>query len=117
MRGALPEADVQQIGFRDSLVDSAVRLARLAKQAGLPGVVTSPREVAAIRAACGNDFVIVTPGIRPEGSASGDQRRTTTPAAAIAAGADYIVVGRPITDAQDARASALRISDQLSSAG
>lgn len=114
---SLDERNLQQIGFRDAPLESAVRLAKLAKSAGLRGVVASPQEVSAIRAACGSELVIVTPGIRPEGSDAGDQRRTTTPAAAIAAGADYIVVGRPITEARDARAAALAISDSLSVAG
>ncbi len=108
---------MESIGFRDEPLGAAVRLARLAKESGLRGVVASPHEITAIREACGGDLVIVTPGIRPEGSDAGDQRRTTTPAAAIAAGADYIVVGRPITEARDARAAALQISDRLSVAG
>lgn len=114
---SLDDANVEEIGFRDAAMQSATRLALLAKAAGLRGVVASPHEIRAIREACGDRFVIVTPGIRPEGSEAGDQRRTTTPAAAIAAGADYIVVGRPITDARDARAAARRISDQLSVGG
>lgn len=114
---SLDDAALGQIGFREAPLHSAVRLAQLVKMSGLRGVVASPQEIGAIREACGDGFVIVTPGIRPEGSEAGDQRRTTTPAAAIAAGADYIVVGRPITDARDARAAALRISETLSVAG
>jgi orotidine-5'-phosphate decarboxylase len=76
-------------------------------------VVASPHEVSAIRDACGNSMRLVVPGIRPEGSDAGDQRRTMTPAAAIAAGADYIVVGRPITDANDPRAAALAIVESF----
>jgi orotidine-5'-phosphate decarboxylase len=97
----------------DAAVDSVVSLAREAQRCGLRGVVASPLEIAAIREACGGDVVIVTPGVRPEGSSPGDQRRTTTPAAAIAAGADYVVVGRPITDAPAPRDAALRIIEQL----
>ncbi|PYQ59867.1 MAG: orotidine-5'-phosphate decarboxylase [Acidobacteria bacterium] len=97
----------------DAPVESVVSLARLAQQCGLRGVVASPLEIVAIRKACGGKLVIVTPGVRPEGSAAGDQRRTTTPAAAIAAGADYIVVGRPITDAPAPRDAALRIIERL----
>ena len=108
---------LSEIGFRESPLDAAVRLAILARTAGLRGVVASPHEIAAIRDACGRDLVIVVPGIRPEGSDAGDQRRTTTPAAAIAAGADYIVVGRPITEARDPRAAAIEISDRLSVVG
>ena len=97
----------------DAPVESVVSLARLAQQCGLRGVVASPLEIVAIRKACGGKLVIVTPGVRSEGSAAGDQRRTTTPAAAIAAGADYIVVGRPITDAPAPRDAALRIIERL----
>jgi len=110
---SLDEAELQRIGFHGNVVDNAVRLARLAQSAGLGGVVAAPQEIAAIREACGGELVIVTPGIRPAGSEAGDQRRTTTPAAAIAAGADYIVVGRPITDARDPRAAALELLASL----
>lgn len=109
---SLDEAELQRIGFDGTPLDSAVRLAKLAKASGLRGVVASPHEIEAIRAACG-DVVIVTPGIRPAGSEAGDQRRTMTPAAAVAAGADYIVVGRPITDAASPRDAALAIVDSL----
>lgn len=114
---SLDAAALSEIGFRETPADAAVRLAILARASGLRGVVASPHEIAPIREACGRDFVIVTPGIRPEGSEAGDQRRTTTPAAAIAAGADYIVIGRPITEARDPRAAAQAISDRLSVAG
>jgi len=77
-------------------------------------VVSSPREIEAIREAC-PDLRIIAPGIRPAGSDAGDQRRTTTPAAAVAAGADFIVVGRPITDARDPRAAATDLVDSISS--
>jgi len=110
---SLDEAGLQRIGFRGTPVENSVRLARLAQSSGLRGVVASPQEIAAIREACGGELVIVTPGIRPAGSDAGDQRRTTTPAAAIAAGADYIVVGRPITDARDPRAAASELADSL----
>jgi orotidine-5'-phosphate decarboxylase len=110
---SLDESALQAIGFNGTTLDNAVRLARLAQKAGLRGVVASPHEVAAIRDACGSEMRIVVPGIRPIGSDSGDQRRTTTPAEAIAAGADYIVVGRPITDARDPRAAALALIDSL----
>jgi orotidine-5'-phosphate decarboxylase len=112
---SLEEADLLQIGFGGNAVDNVVRLARLAQRAGLRGVVASPLEIAPIREACGSDFVILTPGIRPAGSDVGDQRRTMTPREAIAAGADYIVVGRPITGAADARSAAQKIVDSLSS--
>jgi orotidine-5'-phosphate decarboxylase len=110
---SLDDAELRRIGFGGSAVENAVRLARLSKACGLRGVVASPQEIAAIRDACGGDLVIVTPGVRPEGSAADDQRRTKTPAAAIAAGADYVVVGRPIIDAREPRAAALRIIESI----
>lgn len=87
----------QELGIVETLETCVVRLARLARVAGLDGVVASPHEVAAIRRACGPDFLIVTPGVRPNWAATGDQRRTMTPAQAIHAGADYLVIGRPVT--------------------
>jgi orotidine-5'-phosphate decarboxylase len=110
---SLDEAELAAIGMQGSPMESAVRLARLAKRSGLRGVVASPHEIAPIRQACGDDFVILTPGIRPAGSDLGDQRRTMTPREAIAAGADYIVVGRPITGAADARSAAERIVEEM----
>jgi orotidine-5'-phosphate decarboxylase len=110
---SLDDAELQRIGFRGTPLDNAVRLARLAQGSGLRGVVASPQEVAAIRQACGDAMRIVVPGIRPEGSDAGDQRRMMTPAGAIAAGADYIVVGRPITDAVDPRGAALAIVESF----
>jgi orotidine-5'-phosphate decarboxylase len=105
--------ELQRIGFAGTPLDNAVRLALLAKSAGLPGVVASPHEVEAIRKACGDGFVILTPGIRPAGSDDGDQRRVMTPRDAIARGADYLVVGRPITAAANARAAALQIVEEM----
>lgn len=110
---SLDDEELQRIGFIEPPLPSAVRLARLAHEAGLGGVVASPHEIEAIREACDSALKIVAPGIRPAGTDAGDQRRTTTPAAAIAAGADYIVVGRPITDASDPRGAALAIVDSL----
>ena len=109
---SLDDADLPPIGFAGTVADNAVRLAKLAQSCGLRAVVCSPREIAAIRQACG-DLTIIVPGIRPAGSETGDQRRTTTPAAAVAAGASYIVVGRPITDARDPRAAAMEIAASL----
>ncbi|MFQ5626353.1 MAG: orotidine 5'-phosphate decarboxylase / HUMPS family protein, partial [Methyloligellaceae bacterium] len=94
----------------------ALRRAELAKQAGFDGVIASGHEAAAIRAACGPDFLIVTPGIRPAGAAPGDQARVMTPAKAIAAGADYLVVGRPITQAEDPGGAARDIIDEIEQA-
>jgi orotidine-5'-phosphate decarboxylase len=110
---SLDEAELERIGFHGTPIENAVRLAMLAQKSGVGGVVASPHEVAAIRAACDDSMRLVVPGIRPVGSEAGDQRRTMTPAAAIAAGADYIVVGRPITDASDPRAAALAIVDSF----
>ncbi|HEX2059185.1 MAG TPA: orotidine-5'-phosphate decarboxylase [Thermoanaerobaculia bacterium] len=110
---SLDEAELERIGLHGSPVEAAVRLAKLTQASGLRGVVASPHEIAPIREACGRDFTILTPGIRPAGSEAGDQRRTMTPRAAIAAGADYIVVGRPITGAADARSAALRITEEM----
>ena len=111
---SLDEAELARIGFHGLPVDNAVRLARLAKDSGLRGVVASPLEIASIREACGAGFVILTPGIRPAGADAGDQRRTMTPGEAVAAGADYIVVGRPITSAAAPRSAALRIVEEMS---
>jgi len=87
--------------------------AKQAKESGLDGVVASPKEVAEIRAACGADFHVVTPGIRPAGESYGDQKRVMTPSEALAMGADRIVVGRPITKARDPREAAERILDEM----
>ncbi len=98
---SLTDADLRRVGVAATAARQVVRLARLAKASGMDGVVASPREVGAIRRACGPDFVIVTPGIRQAGDAVGDQKRIETPEAAMRAGADYLVVGRPIRDAAD----------------
>ncbi len=111
---SLDESDLAPIGFSGDVPSNAVRLARLVQGAGLRGVVASPREITALREACGPDLVILTPGIRPAGGDAGDQRRTMTAAEAIRAGADYIVVGRPITAARDRRAAAMQIVEEIS---
>ncbi len=94
---SLNEADLHQIGFAHGPMDSAVTLAKLAVQAGARSIVCSPNEVAAIRAAVPASIELITPGVRPLGSDTADQKRTTTPEAAIASGANYVVIGRPIT--------------------
>jgi len=107
------EQTLASLGVSGSVADGVRRLALLAKAAGADGVVASPQEVALVREACGKDFLVVTPGIRPAGSSRGDQARTATPAAAVAAGADYIVVGRPILEAHDPAAAADAIVREL----
>ncbi|HKR66013.1 MAG TPA: orotidine-5'-phosphate decarboxylase [Thermoanaerobaculia bacterium] len=111
---SLDDDELRAIGLAGSPLDNAVRLARLAQTSGLRGVVASPLEIEKIRDACGKDFVILTPGIRPAGADAGDQRRTMTPRDAIAAGADYLVIGRPITHAADPRSAAARIVEEMS---
>jgi len=93
-----------------AVADHVVHLARLAREAGLDGVVASPHEIELIRAACGPDFLIVTPGVRPAGADIGDQKRVMTPAEAVSKGADYLVIGRPIIKAEDPKAAAQAIS-------
>jgi orotidine-5'-phosphate decarboxylase len=110
------EETLDEIGVNGSMAESVRRLALLAKEAGADGVVASPHEVAIVREACGSGFLIVTPGIRPAGAALGDQARAATPAAALAAGADYLVVGRPITEAADPAAAADAIVREMETA-
>ena len=106
----------QDFGSERQLTKQVVYLAQLAQEAGLSGVVASPLEIEPIRRACGDDFVIVTPGIRPTWASRGDQRRITTPAAAIHRGADYIVVGRPIIEADDPLEAAEMILEEMGGA-
>ena len=112
---SMDDATLESIGVQRTLLEQVVTLARMAQDAGLDGVVASPQETAAIRAACGSDFSIVTPGIRgaSAGAAKNDQSRTMGPADAIRAGASYIVVGRPIIAAADPRAAAAAIVEEL----
>ena len=107
-------SDLQQLGISRSPSDYARSLAALARQSGLDGVVCSAREAAAMKAHCGSGFKLVTPGIRPAGSAAGDQRRIVTPADAVAAGADYLVIGRPITQSDDPIQTLLTIHSEIS---
>jgi orotidine-5'-phosphate decarboxylase len=110
---SLQQGDLGEIGISSPLEEEVLRLAALAQRAGVQGVVTSAREAARIRAACGRNFIIVTPGIRPKGTAHGDQRRTLTPKEALSAGADYLVVGRPLLESPDPRAAAKQMVYEL----
>lgn len=115
---SLAEADLPRLGFRLPLKQLVLERAAMAKEAGCAGVVCSGEEVAAVRQQCGRDLKIVVPGIRPAWYNVGDdQSRIVTPHDAIKAGADYIVVGRPIRDAKDPRSAALRIDEEIASAG
>ena len=113
---SLNDEDLQEIGFSGRVIDQALRLAALARTAGCDGVVTSAREVRQIRRELGPGFTIVTPGIRPAGTAQQDQERSATPSEAISAGASHIVVGRPITASPDPAAAARRILDEITAA-
>jgi orotidine-5'-phosphate decarboxylase len=110
------EADVQEAGYRLTLADLVAIRSRQAKAIGVDGIVCSPEEVAALRAIVGDQMSLVTPGIRPAGSSSGDQKRIMTPARAIAAGADYLVVGRPVIEAADPKAAADSIQAEIAQA-
>ena len=110
---SLEQRDLEHAGVRGSVVDQASRMAALAISSGCHGVVASAHEVPTLRAELGDDFPIVTPGVRPAGFEHDDQARVVTPAEAIAAGASYIVVGRPITEAPDPSAEAREILAQI----
>lgn len=113
---SMDDSTLAEVGLAGPAATRAVALARLAKSSGLDGVVASAHEVRAIREACGPGFLIVVPGIRPASSSTDDQARVATPAQAIAAGADYLVIGRPITAAKKPREAALAISEEIASA-
>ena len=111
---SLDEAELGVIGLRGGVLEQVLRLTALARSNGCQGIVASAHEAAALREEFGNDFVIVTPGVRLAGSGPDDQARVVTPAEAIAAGASYIVVGRPITGASDPAAEVRAILGQIS---
>jgi len=107
------ETTLKELGIGRPLREEVLSLARLAKQAGLDGVISSPEETATLRKEFGKSFVLVTPGIRPAGSEQNDQRRSLTPQEAIQQGADYLVIGRPITGAPHPREAARQILQSL----
>jgi len=110
---SLEDRDLPDVGVSDTALNQAVRLATLSKDSGLDGVVCSPHEITAVRAACGPKFLIVTPGLRPAGGALGDQKRVMTPRQAVEAGADILVIGRPITGAADPVEAAKQIAADI----
>jgi len=110
---SLEAADLETLGVSCTPIEQVLRLARLAQDAGLDGVVCSPQEVSEVRSACGPDFLIITPGIRPAGATLGDQRRVMAPVDALAAGANFLVIGRPITAEADPAAVAKTIIEDL----
>jgi orotidine-5'-phosphate decarboxylase len=112
----MASSDMTEIGLNGSPREAVIRLARLAQACGLDGVVCSAQEAAVLKRECGADFLLVTPGIRPAAGDAGDQQRVATPAAAIAGGADYLVVGRPITRAADPLAALRAINDEVATA-
>ncbi|HTM08387.1 MAG TPA: orotidine-5'-phosphate decarboxylase [Verrucomicrobiae bacterium] len=114
---SLNETDLKKVGVSSEVGDQVVRLARLSQDAGMDGVVAAPHEVSDIRMACGRGFMIVTPGIRPQKSKHDDQKRVMTPAEALRAGVDYIVVGRPIMEAKDPVRAAREIVTEMEQSG
>ena len=111
---SLDARDLREIGISSTVEEQVVRLASLAQQSGLDGVVCSAWEARSLRARFGPDFCLVTPGIRPAGAMSQDQARTMTPAEALQAGADYLVIGRPVTQASDPLAALQAIQTEIS---
>lgn len=110
---SLDDSDMQATGVRSGAAEQALRLAVLARAAGLDGIVCSPHDIASIRRECGPGFMLIVPGVRPEGAALGDQKRVMTPAEAHRLGADILVIGRPITEAADPAIATRAIRDSL----
>lgn len=111
------QASLTELGIERSLPEQVVHLARLACAVGIDGVVASPQEIAPLRQAIDNpNFVILTPGVRPAGAALNDQKRVMTPSEAVTIGADYLVIGRPITSADDPAAAAQKICEEIEQA-
>lgn len=110
---SLDQNDLLQLGITQDVKELVIARARLAKEAGLDGVVASPKEAAEIKSACGDEFVSVCPGVRPTWSAAGDQKRIMTPKDAINQGASYLVVGRPITGAAEPAEAARKVLEEM----
>lgn len=110
---SLDANDLTSVGQTPDAAQQVSRLAKLAKESGLDGVICSPEEVKGLRAACGKDFILMVPGIRPEWAAANDQKRVMTPRQAMDAGASYLVIGRPITGAESPADAADRIMKEL----
>jgi orotidine-5'-phosphate decarboxylase len=113
---SMDKEDLRKAGWAGSVEDKVKEYAIIAARSGMDGVVASPLEIGMIKEACGRDFIVVTPGIRPEWADGDDQKRITTPTEAIRAGADYIVVGRPIIAAKDPLSAARRIVEEMEGA-
>lgn len=113
---SMSEQDLQEMGYLESMQQRVLRLAALAASSGLDGVVCSAQEATALRAQCGRQFCLVTPGIRLAGDEAADQRRVVTPAEAVAMGSDYLVIGRSITAARDPMAALQRVHAELTQA-
>jgi orotidine-5'-phosphate decarboxylase len=110
---SMSPADLAAVGFEKTAEELAVRMAKMAVESGARAIVCSPQEVSAIRNAVGTDITLITPGVRPAGADLGDQSRVATPKEALANGANYVVIGRPITGASDIHAAALEIANSL----
>jgi orotidine-5'-phosphate decarboxylase len=113
---SLSDSDLQELGIAGNVLSQVLRLGALARAAGCGGVVASAQEARELRTALGEGFAIVTPGVRPAGASAGDQARVVTPKDAIAAGATYLVVGRPILEAPDPAKAAQQIADEIAAA-
>ncbi len=113
---SLGEDDLRAVGQSGPVADQVLRLAKMARENGADGIVASPQEVARLRSALGAECALVVPGIRPAWAATGDQKRIMTPADAVAAGADYLVIGRPITQADNPADAAARIAAEIEQA-
>ena len=113
MLTSLKGPDLEEVGLSSDVASQVLRLAGLAKAAGLDGVVCSPQEIEVLRKEYGRELIIVTPGIRPVWAAAQDQKRIMTPAEAVAKGADYLVIGRPITGAPSPNEAFLKIVEEL----